>query len=75
MSGIEFLKEIRKDDKLADTVVFVLTTSDDDRDMIAAYQEHVAGYIVKTSAGQDLVHLVSMLENFTLTVRFHNKKV
>lgn len=75
MNVIEFLKEIRNDSKLADTVIFVLTTSDDDRDMIAAYREHAAGYIVKTSAGQNFVHLVAMFENFSLTVRFHDKVI
>ena len=47
MNGLEFLKEIRKDDKLKRTPVIVLTTSDEDKDRIEAYNLNVAGYILK----------------------------
>jgi CheY-like chemotaxis protein len=70
MNGIEFLETIRADLNLRSTVVFVLTTSDDQRDMLAAYENQVAGYIVKTDAGKDFIEVVSMLEQFSLTVRF-----
>jgi CheY-like chemotaxis protein len=70
MNGIEFLEAIRADSELRRTVVFVLTTSDDQRDMLAAYENLVAGYIVKTDAGKDFIEVVSMLEQFSLTVRF-----
>ncbi len=73
MNGIEFLEATRKDPELTDTVVFVLTTSDDDRDMMAAYKHHIAGYLLKSRAGNDFVNLVAMLENFSITVTFHQK--
>ena len=47
MNGIEFLRELRKDPDLAPTPVVVLTTSNDDRDKIDAYNLNVAGYLVK----------------------------
>ncbi len=47
MDGIEFLKEIRKDPKLKNLIVIVITTSDDDRDIVSAYDFNVAGYIIK----------------------------
>ena len=47
MNGIEFLRELRKDPELAPTPVVVLTTSNDDRDKIDAYNLNVAGYLVK----------------------------
>lgn len=47
MSGIEFLHEIRRDEKLKRTPVIVLTTSDEDKDRIEAYNLNVAGYILK----------------------------
>lgn len=47
MNGIEFLRELRSDDELAHLPVVVLTTSNDERDRIEAYNLNVAGYIVK----------------------------
>ncbi len=64
MNGIEFLQEIRKDPELADTVVFILTTSDDERDKLSAYDNHVAGYIVKSNdTGQSCVDTLKMLDH------------
>lgn len=47
MNGLEFLHEIRQDDELRRTPVIVLTTSDEDKDRIEAYNLNVAGYILK----------------------------
>ena len=47
MNGIEFLREIRKDDKLKNLTVIVMTTSKEDADIIEAYELNVAGYVVK----------------------------
>ena len=47
MNGIEFLRELRADPALRLTPVVVLTTSDDERDRVNAYDLNVAGYILK----------------------------
>jgi CheY-like chemotaxis protein len=47
MNGIEFLRELRNDPALAPTPVVVLTTSNNDRDKIDAFNLNVAGYLVK----------------------------
>src|SRR5512142_2167408 len=47
MNGIEFLRELRKDPALHHTPVVVLTTSDDERDKVQAYDLNVAGYLLK----------------------------
>ncbi len=47
MNGLEFLHKIRQDEKLKSTPVIVLTTSDEDKDRIEAYNLNVAGYILK----------------------------
>lgn len=47
MNGIEFLKELRKDESLKNISVFVMTTSNEDSDKIDAYNLNVAGYILK----------------------------
>lgn len=64
MTGIELLRELRADPELHDTVVFVLTTSKSEHDKAAAYEENVAGYIVKEDVGAGFANLVSMLEAY-----------
>ncbi len=70
MNGLEFLATIREDPELETSIVFVLTTSDDDRDIVAAYASHVAGYILKEDVGEDFLRLVQMLERFFITIHF-----
>ena len=64
MGGIEFLQEVRKDPKLKDSVVFVLTTSSADEDKVAAYNEHIAGYIVKYNVKQGFSEVIEMLDSY-----------
>jgi CheY-like chemotaxis protein len=47
MNGIEFLRVLRSDPELRSTTVVVLTTSNDDRDKVDAYELNVAGYVLK----------------------------
>jgi CheY-like chemotaxis protein len=64
MSGPEFLKEIRDDPALKQSVIFVLTTSNDDQDKTKAYDNHVAGYIVKSDAGESFLEALEMLDRY-----------
>ena len=64
MNGIEFLTEIREDESLRDNVVFVLSTSNSAEDRAKAYQLNVAGYMVKSMAGEGLVDTVTMLDHY-----------
>jgi CheY-like chemotaxis protein len=64
MNGLEMLVELRKDPKLTDSVVFVLTTSNDDQDRAAAYKEHIAGYIVKSKLDSDFTELLQLLDHY-----------
>lgn len=72
MNGIELLEELRADEDLCGEVVFVLTTSDADRDQWAAYQKQVAGYILKTNVGEDFEKLIAMLESYWRIVELPN---
>ena len=47
MNGIEFLQEIRRDPVLQDLNVFIMTTSTEDTDRLAAQNLNVSGYIEK----------------------------
>src|SRR5690349_16771786 len=51
MNGLEFLRAIRQDAALKSSVVFILTTSNREEDKWAAYNDQVAGYILKEKAG------------------------
>lgn len=62
MNGLEFLEEVRSDESLKDLVIFVLTTSKADEDRASAYQENVAGYIIKTEVGKGFSKLIEMLQ-------------
>lgn len=64
MNGFEFLAELRNDARIANTIVFVLTTSRDELDRAGAYAQHVAGYMVKADAGADFINAVSMLDRY-----------
>lgn len=64
MTGIEFLRKIRADSELRDSIVFVLTTSDSDTDKTAAFENNVAGYIVKTDAGNGLLNVMAMIDAY-----------
>jgi len=68
MGGLDFLREVRADPLLNDTVVFVLTTSADERDCKRAYEEHVAGYMVKSQVGPQFVKMVDMLRPYLSVV-------
>lgn len=70
MNGLEMLRKIRADDKLRDTIVFVLTTSNDEQDKFAAYNLNVAGYMLKSDMGNSFVRAVSLVENYWKVVEF-----
>ena len=64
MNGHEFLKEIRKDQVLHGCIVFVLTTSDANDDISQAYDQNVAGYIIKSRAGEDFANLAGLIDRY-----------
>ena len=70
MNGIEFLQTIRRDPTLERSIVFILTTSERDEDKMAAYDEQIAGYLVKSRAGVDFTSVVTMLNSFWRIVEF-----
>ncbi|KGM48647.1 response regulator [Pseudooceanicola atlanticus] len=64
MSGLEMLDALRADQRLHDAVVFMLTTSQDERDLMVAHHHNVAGYIVKQNAGADFLALLDTLDHY-----------
>jgi len=70
MNGLEFLEALRKDPKHASSIVFVLTTSKADEDMISSYKHNVAGYFLKNSAGDEFLDIVNVLDGYWKIVHF-----
>jgi CheY-like chemotaxis protein len=64
MNGIEFLRELRNDPALAPTPVVVLTTSNNDRDKIDAFNLNVAGYLVKPVTFAEFSELMVTLNKY-----------
>lgn len=70
MGGIELLEVIRSDPALHRMIVFVMTTSSAEEDLLQAYDKNVAGYVVKHRVGQDFMEAISMLEMYWRVVQF-----
>ena len=64
MNGIEFLRQLRADPDLMLTPVVVLTTSDDERDKINAYNLNVAGYLLKPVTFINFVEVMAALNKY-----------
>lgn len=67
MPGLEFLKWLRENSEFSSTVVIVLTSSSDPRDIDAAYQLHANAYLVKPSGIDVLTALARSIKDFWLT--------
>ncbi len=64
MGGIEFLAKLRKSEGLNDISVFVMTTSNEEKDKMEAYKLNVAGYIVKPLSMDQFINAVSTLKSY-----------
>jgi CheY-like chemotaxis protein len=70
MNGIELLRKIRQSEQFRDSIVFALTTSNDEEDKIAAYNLNVAGYMLKTDMGTSFQRAISLIDNYWKVVEF-----
>ncbi len=68
MNGFEFLRELRADNKLSPSIVFVFTTSSEDVDRMRAYEENIAGYIIKSTLDPKFNNLGKLLMEYGSTV-------
>ena len=64
MNGIEFLRELRGDANLRHIPVVMLTTSNEDRDKVEAYNLNVAGYILKPVTFDNFTKVMATLNNY-----------
>jgi CheY-like chemotaxis protein len=67
-SGREVLEEIKNDDALKRIPVVVLTTSDDERDILASYSLHANCYITKPVDLSRFITIVKNIKDFWFTI-------
>jgi two-component system response regulator len=66
MSGLELLRRLRSEESTRLIPVIMLTTSNDDRDVLASYQSGANGFVRKPVAFNDFLGAVKSLGNFWL---------
>ncbi len=62
MAGVEFLKVIKSDDRFKLIPVIVLTTSNEERDMVDSYSLGVAGYMLKPVDYKEFLESIRTIE-------------
>lgn len=72
MSGHAFMKEIRNDPALQETIVFIMSTSDSPHDVEEAYRANVAGYILKDGKPNTFRDALTLLGTYSEVVLLPN---
>jgi CheY-like chemotaxis protein len=68
MSGLELLEKIKTQEALKAIPVVMLTSSEDEEDLLSAYKHQCAGYIVKPVGLEGLIEKLSVWDNYWFTV-------
>ena len=61
MNGLEFLNLLRNNSQFSKIPVIILTTSSQQKDLVAAYDLNVAGYLIKPMEFQKFVETIGTL--------------
>jgi two-component system response regulator len=67
-NGLQVLEEVKADPDLRRIAIAVLTTSEEDQDIIRAYDRHVNCYLTKPVDFKEFARLIQSIEEFFLTV-------
>jgi CheY-like chemotaxis protein len=57
MNGLEFLTKLRADNDYKNSVVFILSTSQNENDIFDSYESNVAGYFIKDEVNNALIDI------------------
>jgi chemotaxis family two-component system response regulator Rcp1 len=66
--GFDVLEEIKSDPELKRIPVIVLTTSNDEKDILKSYDLHASAYLTKPVDLNEFITVIRNLENFWLTL-------
>jgi CheY-like chemotaxis protein len=75
MNGTEFLKVVKADDALKKIPVVVLTTSQEERDIVESFNLCVAGYIVKPVDYKKFVEAIRTIDLYWTLSELPKEKV
>ena len=64
INGIEFLSILKKDERLKFIPTVILTTSNNQRDLLACYYLGIAGYVLKPLKYEDYVEKITRLMSY-----------
>jgi len=67
-TGLEVLEEVKADVELRQIPIVVLTSSDDEHDVLRAYHNHANCYITKPVDMEQFMQVVNKTEQFWLTI-------
>jgi two-component system response regulator len=67
-TGLEVLAEVKEDGDLRAIPVCMLTTSEDDQDILAAYARHANAFVKKPVDLQQFIEVVRKIEDFWFTI-------
>ncbi|MFZ4620242.1 MAG: response regulator [Bacteroidota bacterium] len=66
--GLDVLDEVKNDPDLKRIPVIILTTSNDEKDILKSYDLHASAYLTKPVDLNDFITVIRNLENFWLTL-------
>jgi CheY-like chemotaxis protein len=67
-NGREVLAEVKQDPSLRRIPVVIMTGSDDEKDILAAYNLHVNCYVTKPVDLDQFLHVVKSIEHFWFSI-------
>lgn len=70
MDGLEFLTYLREYEKFKHSVVYVLTTSKSEQDILVSFDKNVAGYFIKNEIGTGYDSIVEFLDAYIKIAHF-----
>jgi CheY-like chemotaxis protein len=68
MPGSEVLRQVKQDQDLTRIPVVIMTTSDEEADVLEAYNGHANCYVTKPVDVNEFIHKVRSIEDFWLTI-------
>jgi CheY-like chemotaxis protein len=72
LNGWDVLSSLKTDSRFRGSIVFVLSTSDAETDISRAYEQCIAGYMVKTIVGSQFSQIARMLIEYAETIRVNS---
>lgn len=73
MNGLEFIREVRSDSDLKVSPIFVLTTSDDSKDIVNAYKQNIVGYILKSDPVESFGKATQLIKDYCSVVELPSR--